>query len=159
MGLDMYLSAQTYLDNSRRDPPERKAAYQQVMATVGIESFTPANSIPFLTIRICVADWKNAYHIHRWFVEHVQNGKDECIETEVYREQVQELADLCKQLLRSKDCRQAAKSLPLPDGFSLEDADTVEGYWRHLEATAEQLETVLNNPDFDRWDFSYRSSW
>ena len=40
--------------------------------------------------------WRKANAIHKWFVENVQEGVDDCGEYEVTVEQLTELRDLCK---------------------------------------------------------------
>jgi hypothetical protein len=85
--------------------------------------------------------------------------KGKCLPTEVSREQLLELEDLCERLLEKKDCEEAAESLPLPDGFSWDDPETAENYWWQMEATIRQLKAVLHTGHFNDWSFSYRSSW
>lgn len=43
--------------------------------------------------------WRKANAIHKWFVDNVQGGNDDCGTYEVYPEQLSELRDLCKQVL------------------------------------------------------------
>ena len=45
------------------------------------------------------AYWRKANQIHRWFVENVQDGIDECQESDVSLGQLIELRDACKKVL------------------------------------------------------------
>jgi hypothetical protein len=163
MGLDMYLSIATYLHDWNGTPPEEKASYRKVLAEVGVASFKPLSHIPYVTIKLLIADWKNAYQIHQWLVNRAQDGDDRRqVETEVCREDLQELVDLCKRLLEKRDREEAAASLPPPDDLwdTEEDWNDYYDYWRgrywsELVVTAEQLGAVLNNPKFDDWEFFY----
>lgn len=163
MGLDMDLYAVTYLDNFESSPPEQKAAFLTATAAVGIAPFTSHDSIPHIAVRLHVADWKNAYQIHRWIVDHVQDGEDTRQETAVVREQLQELVALCKHLLKKKDCEQAAKLLPPVAGlFKTKEAREhywEESYWWDLDSTLRQLVPLLSNPKLAKWEFYYHATW
>ena len=73
----------------------------------------------------------------------MQDGEDTRQETEVQREQLQELVALCKRLLKKKDREEAAELLPpLDDVFKTEDEENYyweEAYWWELKATLRQL--------------------
>ena len=162
----MYLSIATYLDGWDGTPPEEKASYRKVLTEVGVASFQPLCHIPYVTVKLLIADWKNAYHIHRWLVDRAQDGDDRRqVETEVCREDLQELVDLCKRLLEKRDREQAAASLPPPDNFWDTEQDWRDyydcyqgAYWAQLEVTVKQLGAVLRNPKFDEWEFFYFAS-
>ena len=51
--------------------------------------------------------WRKANAIHKWFVDNVQNGDDDCGDYEVYWEQLMELKGICKRIV--EEC-------PLIDG-------------------------------------------
>jgi hypothetical protein len=163
MGLDMYLKVATYLHNFDNTPPLEKASYQKVLGEVGVGGFKPANSIPYVTVKILFADWKNAYQIHRWLVDNALNvGDVRQAESEIGRDQLQELLILCRQLLGSRDRKAAAKLLPLPKGLfrtkEERQAYWQVDYWLHLEHTIQQLSPVLDDPKFADWEFFYRAS-
>lgn len=46
-----------------------------------------------------VGYWRKANAIHKWFVENVQDGEDDCGQYEVCKEQLEELLDVCKEVL------------------------------------------------------------
>lgn len=50
-----------------------------------------------------VASWGNANAIHRWFVENVQQGQDNCAEYGVSEEDLRELLSLCTQVLEASE--------------------------------------------------------
>lgn len=45
------------------------------------------------------AYWRKANQIHKWFVDKVQNGVDDCEYYEVSKEQIEELLDTCKEVI------------------------------------------------------------
>lgn len=75
MGLDMYLTKKTYVG--------AKYKHRKVKGTVNITS---------------VGYWRKANQIHKWFVENIQDGNDDCGEYEVSKEKVVELLGICKKI-------------------------------------------------------------
>jgi hypothetical protein len=76
MGLDMYLSAGTYLHDFHNTPAGERASCRKVLAEVGVASFQSPTSIPFVTVKLQIADWKNAYQVHHWFIDRARDGED-----------------------------------------------------------------------------------
>jgi len=107
------------------------------------------------------AYWRKANHIHAWFVDNVQEGVDDCKEYYVSAEQLQELVDICKtivkiasktKLIEIED--ELKKLLPTKSGFFFGGTDIDEYYVEDCKCTIEQLKN-LNA----RHEYSYISSW
>ena len=95
--------------------------------------------------------WRKANAIHNWFVE--QSGEeDECQEIEITGEQLLELVEICKKILKNHTL--ADKLLPTTEGFFFGSTDYDEAYYEDLKDTVEALENC--NPD--DW-YIYRASW
>lgn len=47
-----------------------------------------------------IAYWRKANEIHKWFVDKVQDGVDDCRYYLVKKEDIQELIDICNKILR-----------------------------------------------------------
>ena len=47
-----------------------------------------------------IAYWRKANQIHKWFVDNVQDGVDDCRDYLVTKEKIQELINICNQILR-----------------------------------------------------------
>jgi len=103
-----------------------------------------------------VAYWRKANQIHKWFVDHVQDGNDNCEEYRVTRDQLQLLLDNCKLVLINKE--EAKTLLPRQEGFFFGSYEYDEFYWYDIQDTIEQLEKILNEYP-EEWDFQYQSSW
>lgn len=157
MGLDMYLTASKYIGDWNHDKPDsfERIAYKDITKALGMPDLRCSGS-PHLTVRICVAYWRKANQIHKWFVDKVQGGKDECQESYVSREQLQELVDLCKKVLANP---YLVGLLPPASGFFFGSTEIDEWYWDGLKSTVEQLTAVLENPKLEKWGFDYCSSW
>ena len=148
MGLDMYLYRQQYV-HQRSDP----STYQNILAAVGITG-TPES--PHLAVAACVAYWRKANAIHKWFVDKCQDGVDECQETWVGTESLIQLREVCKTVLA--DMSKAAELLPTESGFFFGGTDYDEYYYDALTYTADQIDKLLD-PKYDHFDFEYHSSW
>ena len=159
MGLDMYLSAKKYLSpyGNKEDETKIKDINQMFGFDTLYESDNDLRSISVNEIQVEVAYWRKANAIHNWFVEHCQGGIDECQETFVSREFLQDLLDLCKEV--AKNPKKNAKLLPPQAGFFFGSTDIDEWYIEQNNFTVERLELILNSEKLKGFDFYYQSSW
>jgi hypothetical protein len=102
-----------------------------------------------------VGYWRKANQIHNWFVENVQDGKDECQESYVSREQLQELLNICK--IVNIDNTKAEQLLSTQSGFFFGGTEYDEWYFNDIDNTIKILEDALSDENAD--DFTYRASW
>lgn len=154
MGLDMYLSAKKYL--SQYFDPADKDKIAEINSLFGIEG-DEMSDYGAQEVKFRAAYWRKANAIHNWFVQNCQQGVDECQETYVTREQLQQLIDLCKEVIAGKT--KASRSLPTADGFFFGSTEYDEYYMQDLQYTVDRLEKVLAEPAFAKADFYYQSSW
>jgi wyosine [tRNA(Phe)-imidazoG37] synthetase (radical SAM superfamily) len=96
------------------------------------------------------AYWRKANAIHGWFVDNVQDGVDECQESYVSYEQLQELKKLCLEVIETKD----ASKLQPRSGFFFGSTEVDEYYMEDLKRTVEMLDKL--DPDAD---YYYQASW
>lgn len=144
MGLDMYLTARRSVYG--KNPP------------VTLPDYVP-EGLRIDSINVDAAYWRKANAIHNWFVEHVQNGVDDCTEFRVDRQELVTLRDLAQQVLA--DPTKAGELLPTKGGFFFGPTDYDDWYLDGLRETVEQLDKVLNaiGPEDPTWSFYYQSSW
>lgn len=155
MGLDSYLSAKKHV--SGYDHQNQKQ-YNALLKAMGLKKKDISDYAPSGRVDLNVAYWRKANQIHNWFVREVQNGEDDCGSYYVSREQLGSLVGLCKQVLAEKDS--ATSKLPTSAGFFFGSYDYDERYVEQLEDTVKQVESILNNPVFDKtWNFEYQASW
>lgn len=95
MGLDMYLSKRKYVKNWEHEPEEK---HHKI--TIKRGGKTQTSKLPITEVVYEAAYWRKANAIHNWFVQNVQDGEDDCRQYYVSGEQLQELVDLCKQVLK-----------------------------------------------------------
>jgi hypothetical protein len=162
MGLDMYLSASKYIGNWDHSEKQESDCYKQIANTLGIDGVCCQDS-PSMTIDVTVAYWRKANAIHRWFVNNVQDGEDNCQKAYVSREQMEELVRTCKEVISYKDRGDELKviqaHLPPQEGFFFGSTVIDECYWEDLENTITSIEKILKNPKLNNFDFYYQASW
>ena len=165
MGLDMYLSAkknvekvnwQALRDNEELsyDSPEVVNPLWKNIVDVA-EMSDVATDIYGVNVEVICAYWRKANQIHKWFVDNVQGGNDNCGEYYVSHEKLQELLDLVKRTLAERN----PTLLSPQGGFFFGGTDIDEWYWRGLENTKAELERVFALPQLSDLSFSYSSSW
>jgi hypothetical protein len=143
MGLDMYLNAKRFLWHTEGE------LAQQVS-----KAFPELKDHRVKEVIVEAMYWRKSNQIHKWFVDNVQNGTDDCGHYWVSREQLAELRDLIVEVLKSKK----ADKLPPTSGFFFGSTDVDDWYWQDLKQTKEGLDRIL--VEFpDQWDFEYHSSW
>lgn len=154
MGLDMYLTGKRYM--SKYFDKEDSAKIEEVNKIFGVDGIEDGD-YGAQEVSFRLAYWRKANAIHKWFVDKCQEGVDECQETWLSREQLQELVALCKEVLANKE--KAGELLPSTNGFFFGSTDYDEFYFGDVEYTVERIEKILKDPALEKCDFYYRSSW
>ena len=135
-----------------------------------------------------LVSWRKANQIHNWFVENVQDGKDDCGCYEVTKEQLETLLELCmkvklaSKLVKGKvkngytfkdgkevpimedgeyieDPTVAEELLPSQSGFFFGSTEYDQWYMYDIDFTIEKILEVLRTTDFDNEIVFYSSSW
>jgi hypothetical protein len=186
MGLDMYLYKKHYVGNKWRKPEQQVRVIvpkDQKGVTFPVDSIKPER-IDEITEN--VAYWRKANHIHRWFVENVQNDTDDCKAYYVSSEQLTELRDICREVIKAsklvkgkitngytyengewkpiledgkyiEDASKARELLPTQIGFFFGSEEYDQYYLDDVKYTEKILTDLLAEPS--RADFYYQSSW
>ena len=170
MGLDMYLYRKEristiqksikYVDeNNHEKEIELKEGYPE--NTYNLDVVTEA------------AYWRKANQIHKWFVDNVQDGVDDCREYYVSRGALVKLLEVCKKVKANsklvdkngikviEDPTTAKKLLPTCPGFFFGQYEYDESYMYDIDQTIEQLEEIFKKDKTSSWEvsYSYTSSW
>jgi len=132
--------------------------------------------------------WRKANAIHRWFVDNVQGGADDCEFHEVTKDHLKTLRNLCitifdnVSLIPGKiangytvkngeaipnyidgfviDNQELCKELlPTQSGFFFGNTDYNQWYLQDIKQTLEIVIKALNETDFDVEQLYYCSSW
>jgi hypothetical protein len=176
MGLDQYLNKKIYIGNQYRKPEEKTKV-------VSPDGHVKEDKVKYIIEE--AGYWRKANAIHNWFVKHVQGGEDDCKEYYVSHDDLAELLETVKKVLKSsplvdgtinngysfvdgiktyntsegkvmKDPSEAQRLLPTTEGFFFGSTDYDEWYVKDLEATVKILEDALAD---ENADYYYQSSW
>ena len=147
MGLDMYLTAKRYI----YDFDDSGKALRDQLEDLKV------NEMRVKELTYEAGYWRKANAVHGWFVQHVQDGEDNCRPYEVERKQLEQLRDLCAYILKDED----TAGLPPTAGFFFGSAEIDEGYWDDLRLTVDICNNALGLANSKRhyWTFNYQSSW
>ena len=152
MGLDMYLYKKTYIRQGDFYKPE---SVNEVIVKTGGEIDTKIDPKKIKYVVEEAGYWRKANQIHRWFVENVQSGVDDCRDAYVNREDLETLLDICKKV--DADHSLAESLLPAASGFFFGGTDYDEWYYNDIQNTIKIIEEALAEDSSS--DFYYSSSW
>lgn len=153
MGLDMYFTAKRYLwDFGDSNDKSIASAIAKQFPEIGDKRVKQ--------VEVEWMYWRKANAIHKWFVDTLQDGVDECQETYVDPKDLYSLRDICRQVLADNSL--AETMLPAQSGFFFGVTDYDEWYFKDVEDTLKFLDELLDK--FEKgylkgWDFYYQSSW
>ena len=144
MGLDMFLYARRFVWHNEE---ELEAQLRQAIGP------SPGK----VKVVVCeAAYWRKANQIHKWFVDHVQKGKDDCGTYYVEHKQLADLLQVCQDVLAEPATAKA--KLPTQQGFFFGRVAYDNDYRQDLELTVKQL-TPLLAEEWKGWEFEYHASW
>ena len=100
--------------------------------------------------------WRKANQIHSWFVDIIQHGEDDCGVYYISWGVLQDLKDICEQVL--EDRSRAEELLPTRRGFFFGSTEYNEDYFKELENTVAAIEDISLD-DISDCDLFYNASW
>ena len=163
MGLDMYLKATKHTYKSEyqgRDAPPATATPGRDAIEQAIYDIEIPKAFPKYGGREFSCDamyWRKANAIHKWFVDNVQDGNDDCRSYYVCHSQLSDLLGVINQVLDYPE--EAEDILPTTSGCFFGHTGYDEYYMDTLRHTQNGLAKILSMPDLDTWSFEYMSSW
>lgn len=152
MGLDQYLYAKQFVWSTEDNKKKVKSIARLMKGT----KFIDENDLQFAEVKLQIAYWRKANAIHKYFVDQCAEGKDECQDTYVKREHLEDLLNRCETVL--KDHNRANELLPTQSGFFFGSTDYDEWYYTDLEQTIPVLQKILKDSP-ETWEFEYKASW
>jgi len=165
MGLDMYLHAKKYVEKINWEKLDRDndigfdspevvfPKWNEIVEVADMKDV--AVDIYGAHVEVTCAYWRKANQIHKWFVDNVQGGNDNCGEYYVSHEKLKELRETCRQALFAKD----PSLLPPQAGFFFGSYDIDEWYWQDIKDTIKKIDRILALPEMSKLSFYYTSSW
>ena len=157
MGLDMYLRRRVYVGGNYD--------FNEVEGAIFILKHGKKLDIDLKKVVYVVETagyWRKANQIHGWFVENVQDGVDNCAEYYVSGRELQDLYELCVDVLKNHTPEYAKYHLPCKTGFFFgangTDADYDEYYWKELVDTIKIIDDIRAVDNLEGY-YTYISSW
>jgi hypothetical protein len=152
MGLDMNLNREYYIG----------AQYEWNEVTGNVDIFIRGEKVKvdlkdIKCIQCETVYWRKANMIHRWFVDHVQDGEDDCKPYYVGVSQLKELLDLCLKVRDNPDL--AAELLPTQEGFFFGSTEYDESYFWDINYTIKELGKLNLINEYHGYSYYYESSW
>lgn len=144
MGLDMYLKGKVYLDYNG---PERR----DIARMLDIDDY----EVQGVTVEL--GYWRKANHIHKWFVDNVQNGVDDCGDYYATKKDLESLLLVCEQVM--EDRSKAASLLPTQQGFFFGGQEYDDWYYDDVQSTVDIVKKALEFYDEKTVDLYYHASW
>jgi hypothetical protein len=161
MGLDMYLSVRTYVSrmNWTGNESHENEKFRELVSVVGMEDLLEEDGYTGGYVELPVYYWRKANAIHKWFVDELADGVDDCRPIEVGHEKLEELVTLCDKALADRE--DADEYLPTESGFFFGSTEYDEYYFLNLERTRDDLRDIiakLKTRDPHGW-LVYQASW
>ena len=101
-----------------------------------------------------VAYWRKFNSLHGWMVKNVQDGIDECQQSEIPREKIQQLVEILGII---KEVPQKAEVLmPATDGFFFGSTQYDQYFLDDVNTALDAFQDMLQHPD---QTYFYQASW
>ena len=173
MGLDQYLTANEYVSRTQRDAsglspdtPKENELFTQLSDRR--KGWVDQAGYSGISISYPVGYWRKANAIHNWFVQNVQDGRDECQKSYVSPQNLRDLRQACKSVLAVKHRPEDVITetavewgLAPKAGFFFGSQEYDEWYFQDLEYTVKTIDRLEAVGLFDNaWtDIEYQASW
>lgn len=158
MGLDMYLTKRTYVQNWDYMTESEK---NYVSVKGADEKHIKPERVQYIIEQLCY--WRKANHIHKWFVDNIQGGVDGGEEYTVSLSELKQLMDVCYEVMT--DNSRAEELLPTEEGFFWGSTNYDEWYftqtsntYKILKGIVEEMEEYQKQINRNAWMY-YRASW
>jgi len=152
----MYLSAEKFVSGYEFD---KHPNFDKLLEMLNLSK----EDVPHghAAINVTIGYWRKANAIHKWFVNNVQKGEDDCGRYYVSKERLENLKADCVDALdafNKADVKKATEILPPAQGFFFGNTEIDSWYKRNLENTISLIDKCLSDK-FKDYDFYYQSSW
>jgi hypothetical protein len=172
VGLDMYLTVSEYVSRTDRSSGIRNGTTPvpndlfTVMA-MRHPAFVDQNSFSGISVEYPAGYWRKANAVHNWFVQNVQDDRDECQKSYVGWDQLEELKKACYAVLDAQNNSLVSVGevaievgLAPKSGFFFGSTEYDEWYFEDLRHTVEIIERLARVKVWEGpYDIFYQASW
>lgn len=155
MGLDMYLTATRRMSVHLSDEQKN---IDSCLKSSGLYGLSEDESS--VDVSTSLMYWRKANHIHKWFVDNIQDSVDDCRKYHLPLEKLKELKYTCDKVI--EDPKNAGDLLPPGQGFFFGSSYIDDYYLDAVVYTSKRIEKILEYTHFINKEFIeiyYQSSW
>lgn len=155
-GGEAYVSGWQFRDEDQRSELYKALCVAFVTPHSGSPSFSVRRKDGGYEIDSTVMYWRKVNAVHKWFVDHVQDGVDECQESPVHPESLMDLLERAEVI--TADHAKSHDLLPTQGGFFFGSTEYDEYYFEDVKETAVELKAqIAMCPPGTK--FYYQASW
>lgn len=172
----MYLTAHVYVNDYEHAIESDSESYKKAQDVKALFPNIPTEE-GLIYVSFPIGYWRKVNHVHKWFVDNVQNGEDDCREYYVSKEDLKSLKDVCEKTIAYLDTLEIETHEKYSDYYTFKGVDenaiplqTVKGFffgsteydsWLYKDTvyTLELITKLLENYDTLKADIYYQSSW
>lgn len=174
MGLDMYLIRKEFIfgvDLSNLTPSEIKRNnplfFEKVKSYMREVGENDAYAY-YICGESEVGYWRKANHIHKWMVDNVQKGRDDCEPHVVSKEKLLALKHTCEMamecftengVLKPRKLYLLEEILPTSGGFFFGELGYNYDYWENVQSAIRIIDKIIADTDWEDEIIYYHASW
>jgi len=151
MGLDMYLKGTKtfgiYPRGQYKPPFEKTFEFQSLLNNHGLENapIDYETSWSCYTVQFPLMYWRKSNQIHKWFVDNVQGGKDNCAEYSVSLDQLKNLSETIEPIICYPSVAKEVieEKMPTQSGFFFGSTEYDDYYFEDLKNTKTQIDKII----------------
>lgn len=155
MGLDSYLYVkETFFSGFGSSEKEIKNV-KSIARKFGCMKFYDPDVLQQAEIKLQIAYWRKANHIHQYFLN-LTTKEDDCSPIYVQKDDLENLLSICHEVYNNPE--KAHELLPTKSGFFFGSIDYGSYYFAQVNYTIEMLKKILKSHK-EGWTYEYKASW
>ena len=155
MGLDMYFygtkNFSVFPRDAVRQPLEKTFEFTSLINNHGLENAPIDYDTPWSSydIKFPLMYWRKSNQIHKWFVDNVQGGKDNCAEYIVSLDQLKDLSKTIESIVCYPSVAKEVieEKMPTQGGFFFGSTEYDDYYFEDLRSTKEKIDQIISYQD------------
>ena len=155
MGLDMYFygtkNFSVFPRDAVRQPLEKTFEFTSLINNHGMENAPIDYDTAWSSydIKFPLMYWRKSNQIHKWFVDNVQGGKDNCEEYSVSLDQLKDLSKTIEPIVCYPSVAKEViqEKMPTQSGFFFGSTEYDDYYFEDLRSTKEKIDQIISYQD------------
>lgn len=155
MGLVSYLYVKETFFSSFGSSEEEIKNVKSIARKFGSMKFYDPDALQEAQIKLQIAYWIKANHIHQYFLNLITK-EDDCSPIYLTKDDLENLLILCLEVYHNP--KKAHELLPTKSGFFFGSLDYDSYYFDQVNYTIEMLRKILKRHK-EGWTYEYKASW